>query len=161
MKLGFAIHDLGPSQLAYKLIRNSNEYLESHPGDSVIGFYQEMIRPIMNVGFPIMQIHEAFGFDGCMVGTSLSTMNKVISCASPLTKIFYVWDLEWLRMQQCHYEKLANIYRNPDITLIVRSEDHSQAISDVFNVKPSHIIDDFDIEKIMSIAEELENAQYN
>ena len=156
MKIGFAINNLGVSQLSYSMLSSVNAYLEDHYKVNFIAFYEHLHPAIITPNFASMQIDECWGFDGMLVGTSLSTARKVMRSPEPTSKVFYVWDLEWLRPKMPYNSMLASIYRD-ELVLVARSEEHKAAIEDVWNVKVRKVIPNFDAKLFVELCEELEN----
>jgi len=105
-----------------------------------------------------MQIHEGWGFDGAMIATSLSTAKKTIEYPEPLVKLFYIWDLEWLRTKIPNYQIMASIYRSNDFTLVARCKDYKDAVEDLWNVSVPYIVEECNIEKFIDIIEEIYNG---
>ena len=102
-----------------------------------------------------MQISEAWGHKGPVIATSFSTAYKLIGFPNK-KKIFYIWDLEWIRAKQSgikEYEKYIDVYTDSSLELIARSEPHKQAIENAFNRKVNHVVSDFNIDKILEILE--------
>lgn len=151
MKIGFCLEDLGPSQLSYEFITNSNQILEKGITFDIIGFYEGVARPCIPINFATMQIAEAWGFDGILIATSLSTAQKVLKCPSASKKIFLVWDLEWLRTKNLNFRDLREVYANPKLTLVARGADHAKVIEDLWH-KKCEVVNGFDLEKVIEVA---------
>ncbi|SVC44680.1 uncharacterized protein METZ01_LOCUS297534, partial [marine metagenome] len=96
------INNIGASQLSYLVVQNLNELGNHRPEIDAIVYYENMQKHCLPPNFAIMQIAEAWGHHGPMIATSLSTAQKLIGFPSE-RKLFYVWDLEWLRGQQQRY----------------------------------------------------------
>lgn len=153
MKLGITVSSLGPNQLAYHTIKNLNLHLDVRPDLDPIVFYENNIRPCLPMNFASMQIYEAWGYDGIVVATSLSNAHKLLEFPASTAKFFYVWDLEWLRLQFKQYRSLVQIYRNPDLKLIARSESHKDIIEDCWNTKVVGVVDNLDMGQLLGIIE--------
>src|SRR5438270_13265760 len=111
-KLGILLPDLGANQLAFYATNYANQ-AAIHDGQEIILFYETPCVPcILNISFATMQVYEAYSFDGPLIATNLNLANKLLSCFGTNKKYFYVWDLEWLRMQNKNFEKLHHIYTN-------------------------------------------------
>jgi hypothetical protein len=147
MKIGLCLRDFGWSQLAYLAIKQGNTLAEDLI--DVVGFFENGARPCITPCFGLMHIAEAYGFDGTLIATSLSTAEKVIRFPSAFRKYFYVWDLEWHR-QIYQYETLVEIYRHPELTLLARGEEHAEIIRKAWN-KEVVVIDDFNLKELCSI----------
>lgn len=152
MNINVLLQDVGASQIAYCVIRNLNKLSDTRPDIDTIVYYENMHRNCIPPNFAIMQIAEAWGQHGPMIATSLSTAIKLTGFPSE-RKIFYVWDLEWLRGEQRHYQMYANIYTHPGLELIARSEDHKRAIENAFNREVKHVISDFDTNQLLKVLE--------
>ena len=152
-KLGFAVNNLGASHLAYCLLRNIKSFMEERYDTDIIVFYENLVPPCIPPSCAVMQIHEAFGYDGTLVATSLSTAEKLLRFPGPKARAFYVWDLEWLRMPQKSFEELRSVYGNPELTLLARSLDHAEILADVWNRPVEAIVEDFDLKTILQFAQ--------
>ena len=151
MKLGLAFNNLGPSQLAYHFTVNATKLLEEGVGVDVICFYQDLQRTALEQNFAMMQMAEAYGFDGTLVATSFSTAKKTLQLPTPTKKAFYVWDLEWLRMKKKDFRSLQQVYGNPELLLIARSEDHARVLENAWNRKVSLITDNCDLRQMLKL----------
>lgn len=140
-KLAFAIPNLGPSQLSYYLARNANSYMPNKPDVTI--FYEQQTQPAFNYSAVLLPIIEAYNYSGTLVATSLNTAQKLISFPGPTRKLFYVWDLEWLRIKQKNFSELQSIYRNNQLEIFSRSQSHKLAIEECWNVKVKAIVEDF------------------
>lgn len=138
-KLGFLLPHLGNSQLAFQLINSANKFLETHIDTDVIAFVSNQLRPKVCPSFAVMNINEAFDFDGVAIATTLHTAEKLARFPGPRKRYFYVWDLEWSRNLGWSFEKLSEIYNNPNLTLIARHDDHAKVIEQCWN-RPVHAV---------------------
>lgn len=130
-KVNFLVHSFNISQLSYELIQSIHKCLESQ-NVNINVFYEEPTHTYMQGNFAIMQMIEAFNEQGLMIATNYSTASKLINIPMPDKKIFYVWDIEWLRGNP-RYELYKDIYLSKELTLYCRSEDHSKLIQNCFN----------------------------
>ena len=104
--------------------------------------------------FPVMQSVEAWGQQGVMISTDLSTTCKLIKFPSASKKFFYVWDLEFLRgFAPINYDLIKKVYLNKDIDLIARCEHHAKVIENNFNRKVTKIVQDFNIAEILEVVQ--------
>ena len=67
-------------------------------------------------------------------------------------KMFYVWDLEWMRSNnKKQYEEYRDVYTNESMELIARSTSHKEAIENAFNRTVNYVIPDFNLMKILEV----------
>lgn len=151
MKLGFIVNNLGPSQLAYYLVKNLNDMVANRPELDAVIFYENVAKPCLQPRFAAMQALEAWGYNGVVTATTLSSAERLLSCPSPARKFFYVWDLEWTRGQG-EFRYFQRIYGNPKLELIARSAQHASVISSVWNRPVAGIVDDCDYRQFLEIA---------
>lgn len=152
MNFNVLLQNVGASQLSYFVTRNLNVLGDKRPDIDPIVFYENIHKNCIPPKFAVMQIAEAWGQDGAMIATSLSTAFKLINFPAA-RRLFYVWDLEWLRhgQQRRRYEQFADVYTHPNLELIARSESHAAVIENAFNRKVEHIISDFNTDKILEL----------
>ena len=127
MNIGVIMNDFSCSQLSFYAVRNMNKRSNKSAEHSYVGFFENLSSNVMEPAFCIMNMSEIWGFDGAIIATSASTALTLIKSVGQCKKYFYVWDLEWLRDPD-NYHTFLNIYRNPNIKLIARSETHAKAI---------------------------------
>jgi len=153
-QIGFLVNDLTASHLAFSLIKNLNEY-ESN-SDFVL-FFENASSSIIKPNFPIMAATEVWNFGGVLISTDINTTLTLKKCFAPKKKIFYVWDLEWMRNrmgQTKSFEVLIQAFSDEKIELVARSKDHAKAIENLSNRKVKSIVENFNIEKLMRITNE-------
>jgi len=151
MKINFLINHLAASQLAYNLIHSINN--QPYDVNDEYTVFVEDITPIcVPPTFVIMQLAEAWAQRGITIATNLSTALKLRDFPGPCAKFFYVWDLEWLRGHgNRYYEFYQSVYSNTALELIARSQTHADLLTNCFNRKVNHIIEDCNIIQFKSI----------
>ena len=100
-----------------------------------------------------MNINEIWGFDGILISTSVSTTLSMINTFAK-AKYFYVWDLEWTRRHGKDFSYLIQAYNNKDVKLIARSKEHALAIENYSNRTVDHIVNNFNLKKLVRITDE-------
>lgn len=150
MKLGVAVNNLGPSQLAFRLITQANDLVSERTDLDIIAFYERVAPPCVMLNIATMPMVESFSYDGAVVATDLSTAQQLAGAAAPASKFFLVWDLEWTRMPQKDFRSLRSIYGDERLRLLARSEDHAKAISDAWN-RSADVVGDLDLERILEL----------
>jgi hypothetical protein len=145
------VNNLGSSQLSFFLIKEINDLPELRPGIDGIVFYENLSSACLPTNFATMNISECWSHSGTTVATSLSTAKKLSSFPSQ-KKLFYVWDLEWIRNNNTKsYEEYIAVYTDESIELIARSKSHKEAIENAFNRNVNHVIPDFNLAKILEV----------
>lgn len=136
------------NQLGYCITKYCNK-LAKHDIDCVV--FTEEVRPFtIEPKFAVMNISEIYDQPGLTIATTPSTAQKLHHCWAPQQKVFYSWDLYWLRGPRRIYKPILDLYHiNMDI--IARSESNKKAIENCFNIKVKAVVDDFDVLKIREI----------
>ncbi len=106
------------------------------------------MRPCMPVPGMSCHIMESWGAHRPLVATTLSTAKKLANMPSRFPRIFYVWDLEWLRMSEKSYRTVSSIYRDPSLRLVARTQEYADVIEDCWNVRPLGLCETADISKL-------------
>lgn len=141
-KAGILVNKLDFSQQSLHLIMSVNKLLYENPTSDFIVFYETWGRQPLAPKFATMMERECWGLEGTLISTTLINTSRAIRCPGPTKKLFYVWNLEWLNLQNINFEELAKIYCHPTIELVARSESHYKALKDVWK-EPIAIMDNF------------------
>ena len=149
MNIGIVCNNIGPNQLAYYAIKSGNKFVEKGEHDLIIFFY-ELMPECLRPNFAIMNLSEAYNYNGVLIATDLNSASRISEYPGTTNKYFYVWDLEWLRIQQKQYEELATIYNNTKIPLIARSKRHYEILKNLWK-EPVGIADNCDITQLYEI----------
>lgn len=149
--INILVPNTGASQLSFFVIKELNSLTKTRPEIDSILFYENKHKNCLPTNFSVMQISEAWGQSEAIIATTLSTARKLQKIPAR-KKIFYVWDLEWIRdSSQKSYEKYSNVYGDKSLTLVARSEHHKLAIENAFNRAVEHVVSDFNMQNILEI----------
>lgn len=147
IKLGFLLSHIGDkSEIAEKFIDSANEFLRGHVGVDIIGFVCNQHKPVRHPNFAIMNINEAFDFDGVAVATDLMTSQILLRLPGPRKKFFYVCELWWHNQSKFTFEELLNMYNNHNFPLIARTQEDKEIIEKCWNCKVRDVIKNFNME---------------
>jgi hypothetical protein len=155
IKIGIMLDNVGPNQLAHYIINSGNKFLEKNSRRSdLIMFIHNVVSPCAHINFSVMNVSEAYDFDGFLVATSLHTAAKLAKTPGTKKKFFYVWDLEWLRPYGRNFEGVSALYKHPQIELIARSQPHKDLIE--LSWKPTiGIVEDGRVEQFYKLFESI------
>ncbi len=134
------INSLEPSELATQLTMGS---LELNDLDVVI-FFERMARAATFHLCSNMHVSEAYNFNGPVIATDLKTAYKLIQFPTPKPKFFFLNDLEWVHFPQKNYDTLEAIYRNKELTLLARHEEHAKLIEKCWNVHVDSVVPNYE-----------------
>lgn len=138
--IGICVPHLGPSQLAMMAIKFANSlYMTKY--DCTL-FYRDLFVHCCDINAGCMTMSEMWGFKGTLITTTFHDTRFALQSISPGKKIFYFWDLEFLKDEKNFIDNLT-ILRNKDILLAVRSPSHAKAVNNYCNRTPDMIIEDF------------------
>ena len=150
MKAGILVDRIDSSQLSFN-ITNCVNYISSNMVNiDIIVFTKEPSAPVLTPLFSIMPETEVWGFDAPVISTSLETADTLLQATGPTQKYFYIWDLEWMRIQDFMHRDLSAIYNNENIELIARSKRHRDIINKCWK-NPAHVMNDFDHKDLIKV----------
>lgn len=142
MELAIVVNNLSVSQLSYLISKQAKK-------NNIIVFSKEIYAMNLNNGFSVLSAFEFLNYKGKNVIATDTESCKIVFSNPAIEKFyFYVWDLEWMRLESFDYEDMSNVYRNKKSTLVSRSERHALAIEQAWN-KKSLVVEDFNIDKII------------
>jgi hypothetical protein len=150
-RMGFLVSSLGISQLSYHLLAEAHAHLGKMDFDLIV-FYQDISRTWKIPSFCLMNITEAYSFDGVVIATDLSTAGQMARMPGPSDRLFYAWDLEWICDHAHSYERLASAYGNPDIPLIARSRSHAEMIRRCWNRDVEAVVEYCSLPGLLEVA---------
>lgn len=160
-RINFLVDDVGASQLAYFLLTQLNALARERNDISPTVFYSSLtdhcVKPLE---FNMMMMVEAFDQPGPTVATSLPTAGRLITMPRPNPKIFYVWDLEWMRYANVQWSSVRRIMEHPDLHLVARSLSHKIAIEECFDVEVDTIVSDCNMNDLLTLIEEVGGIEY-
>lgn len=160
-RINFLVDDVGASQLAYYLLTELNRLVRTRNDINPTVFYSSLtdhcIKPIE---FNMMMMVEAFDHPGPTVATSLPTAGRLIAMPRPHPKIFYVWDLEWMRYANINWSSVNRLMTHEDLKLIARSTSHKKAIENCFDVEVDAVVQRCAIDDILNFIEGCAKVNY-
>ena len=149
MQLGVLLDSVDSGQKSVSTILSLNKLSTvGEYWDSII-FYLEHSMMLISPKFALMNMSEIYGFNGIAIATNLRTAEILCKSFGPSKKFFYIWDLEWTQSKH-DLERISNIYMNPEIELIARSQDHADEIERCWR-KPYAIVENFQHEQLIKV----------
>jgi hypothetical protein len=149
--INFLVDNVGASHMAFYLVENANAMSNDGTAHVTI-FYDQLHRPCRKLLVPAMMMIEAWAQPGVSISTSLSTTARMLSFPGPQRKMFYVWDMSWMRNPK-RVGPFSELFRNPDLTLIARCADHAKVLENNFNVNVPYVFDNFNNEALLRALE--------
>jgi hypothetical protein len=149
-RVGIMVKNLGPSELNWRLVRQAN-HLMARGQASVVFFYEDLAPAFQAPLGATMNTVEAWGFDGPVVATSLSTARKLSLCPTARTRLFYLWDLEWLRLTDRPYRALRSIYSDKSLKLVCQTEEHRRLVEDLWGVPVAGVVERANLSELMEL----------
>jgi hypothetical protein len=149
-KIGFLLSDCGPNQAAYEIIKSCNEYLSRKDNIDPIIFWRNISPFVITPNFSSMCMYEAYRYNGNLISFDLNSATRSLDYFVD-SRYFYVFDLEWCHIKNRPYEQLAEIYQNPKLKLIARSQQHYDIIKLSWGILPVGIVQNSNIEEFAGI----------
>lgn len=151
--LNVLVSDLSASQQNFYLISNVNLMHQQVPGLNIQVFCENILPFCIKPNFSVMNVSEAWGQPGPFVATNFSTAAKILNYPLATKRLFYVWDLEFLRGGAYRmYDLYAPTYLNKNLELVCRSEEHRNMVENAFNREVKHIIPNFNMNDFLDIS---------
>lgn len=147
MNIGIVLPDLGLNQTAFEAITSINKSLDGGSKNNYVLFYENLspvcVRPLCGT----MNISHVWGFTGILISTSLHNSSLIMNAGIQALKVFYVADLEFLH-GHTNFIANINVYRNPLLRLVTRSEEYGIALDNYANRSIDYVIPTLDVETI-------------
>lgn len=145
-KLGIIVSNYGQNQLSFDTLNSANEFLRSGHKVDLTLFY-EMPVPLKQAPLTaLMNIYEAWGYDGVLIATSISSAFKVLGMPVANKRYFYIYNPEWIHNHTI-YEAYYSLAKS-DIEFIARTKEHAALIKNNFNKEPKFILEQMNVEDL-------------
>lgn len=142
--IGIIVDDIESTPFMHTLFRELNKLSENY--DCYLFANQVKALPTHN-NFCILQQIEALEHQGTLISTSLINTQILANSLTCEEKYYYVYDLDWTRMQNFNSKQLTTIFLNKDINLLARSESHYEVLRKNFK-PPKGIIHNWNHQQI-------------
>lgn len=142
-KIGICSEDFGATDCNFFSINMANKIVAETDID-VIGFYEDLPNQVVPANFGFMNIQDIWGFDGLTIATNINQALALKQVPGHHPKIFYVWDLEFLRGQNRNFLYNLEAYRS-NLKIVCRSEEHAKCLENYSNRKCDSIIENFNL----------------
>lgn len=149
-KIGIVVPHLGVCQQSFMAISHINRILSKSNDYDFFLFYEDMVPSCVRPLCASMNINEIWSFDGILIGTTLSTTMSIVRTVNASRKVFYVWDLEWMREGYQNYFTNIKVYKDKTIYIISRSISHAHEIERYSGRKSNMIVPNFNLEYIIN-----------
>lgn len=140
MNIGIILPSLGTNQLAFETITTINREIMSGSKHDYRIFFEDLTPRVINPLCAVMNIAEIWNYSGLLITTTLSNTRFASKVVGDVKKVFYVWDLEWLRGKNNFIQNLS-VYRDPQFALLTRSEEYAKMIEFYSNRKVNGIME--------------------
>lgn len=147
--IGIILPSMEISQLAYEVITTINqEIMTSSPYDYRI-FFEELSIQCVQPLCATMNVNEIWGYNGLLISTTLENTMYGLNLAGNVQRVFYIWDMEWLRNNKNYLQNLS-ILRHPSLMLISRSEHAAKELENYSNRRPNIIMPRLTLKGLMN-----------
>lgn len=143
-KIGLIHSDWSCTDCSFLGISFANKLVELTDIEPYL-FYKNLPSPVIPPACSMMNWFDIWGFDGLTIATDIDGADSLIKAVGPTKKVFYVWDLEWLRPWGRNFLYNVGVYRNID--LVCRSDEHANTLSKYCNRTDIDVIEDFNLFK--------------
>lgn len=158
-KLGFVVSNIGPTQICYDIIKQSNDYLSHSDDVDVCLFWISDGPKPLQPKFACMPLIEAYAFNGHIIATDIHTLSRVMDYPGPNRNnriLFYDYNLDYLRIpqQMRNWDQFNVLYNNDKVDLIARSEAHAEILHSIFRPVKG-VVENCDISKLKDLINDI------
>lgn len=149
-KIGIVVDHLGVRQQANLVVEALNNLVNDDSYNiSPFLFFKEYAYITQPTLFPVLPVVNLWEFDSPTIAIDLPSAQLSLNYPLLTDRYFYVWDLEWLFLNNKNYRELAEIYTKTK--LISRTKYHADILTQCWQ-KPTHIFEDFNYHEISKLA---------
>lgn len=150
MKTMICLENMSYSQFSHEAIECVNKIVnESNKEICFVSLDQTM--PFMDIDTAVFSPVEMDSFNnGLMIAYTVKGAELILGCSNSSKKVLYLYDLDWMFQPMSYYD-IYNVLSNPNLKIILRSEDHISSLNSIYNIKPVAIMDSFKLEEIWNL----------
>jgi hypothetical protein len=138
------------NQKSIFLVKNFNQLNKTN---NCCIFCNEMHNRPVDVHFNIMPQIKSYCFQGTLITDSLLLTQVLHYNIYTKKKYYYVWNLDWIHLDNLFFGQLKIPFYNNEIELIARSQSHADLLEKLFK-KPKYIMEDWDWKVLQRIDED-------
>lgn len=155
-KIGIVSENFGASQQAFTIINSANEFAKNNTNCCIL-FNLEYVPHCIKSDVCVMNVSELFGYSACIISCCLESTKFSLKASGNGPRIFYIWDIFFLRKGSEIYDENIKVLTNSELLLVCRSNDHADMVENYCNRRPAVI--PFDIKTLMDLGYRL--GSYN
>ena len=150
MKTMVCLENMSYSQFSHEAIQSVNSFVASSSEEiCFVSFDQTM--PFMNIDTAVFSTLEMDSFnDGIIIAYTIKGAELILGCTNNSKKILYLYDLDWMFQPMSYYD-MYDVLSNENLILILRSEDHKQALNAICKKEPLAIMNSFNLEEVWNL----------
>tara|TARA_R110002020_G_scaffold429482_3_gene639057 strand:- start:841 stop:1290 length:450 start_codon:yes stop_codon:yes gene_type:complete len=147
--IGFLMGTVYDSPKNILAIKNINKLKDSGVDSSL--FCDSVDRNFsVPVNTSVLQKAHAFNFNGTIISPDLTLVQQLKNMVYAKNRYVYLYDLDWMRIQNLHFGHVKTTLLNDGIDIIVRSDSHYKLVSQLFK-KPKHIMKYWDVNVLKTL----------
>jgi hypothetical protein len=138
MNIGIILPNLEIGQLAYESLTTINEEISRGSPHDYRVFFENIGIQCVNPLCSIQNISEIWAYEGLLISTTLENTLFSLKLTTNVIRVFYIWDMEWLRASKNYLHNLS-ILRHPNLILISRTPSAAKELERYSNRSPNLI----------------------
>jgi hypothetical protein len=127
INVGIILNSMEIGQLPYEVITQINTEILSGSNLDYRIFFENVSMQCVNPLCSVQNISEIWGYSGILISTTLDNTLFSLKLKTDVLRVFYIWDMEWLRKQKNYLYNLS-ILRHPKLILVSRSVDSAKEL---------------------------------
>lgn len=145
-KFGIILNNYGQNQIAYDTLISTNDFLKKTYKTDLTLFYETPapLRQLPMTG--MMNLYEAWGYDGDLVATTIPSAFKILGMHGSNRKFFYVYNPEWIHNPSL-FEAYYRVIKS-DIQIITRTKEHATLMQNNFNKQSIFTLEQMNVEDL-------------
>lgn len=144
-RLGVWLRHPGASELAWRVLRQAAAV-------DLTVFADDPAPPCLTAPAAVMRPAEAWGYAGPVVATHPAAARRLAACPGPAARLFYLWDLDWLRERPLDFAAARAVYADPRLTLVARTPEQGRLLRDLWGVAPAAVVPAADLPALLAVA---------
>jgi hypothetical protein len=150
MKTMICLENISYSQFNHEAIECVNT-LSKTSNEELCFATLDQTMPFMDINTAVFSPMEIDSFNnGVIISHTIKSAELILRCTNNSKKILYIYDLDWM-FQPMFFDTIHSVLSDPNLNLVVRSDDHIKPLKNIHRREPIAIMKNFNLENIWNL----------
>ena len=150
MKTMICLENISYSQFNHEAVTHVNDFIRVSNEELCFATLDQTM-PFMDINTAVFSPMEIDSFNkGVIISHTIKSAELILGCSNNSKKVLYLYDLDWM-FQPIFFDTIHGVLSDPNLNLILRSDDHIEPLKNIHKREPIAIMKNFNLENIWNL----------